>query len=134
MLSVSAVAANTRAADLPPLKIGIITSYSGPSAQLAAEVDIPIKLFMQQHGDTVAGRKVEIIRKDTGGPLPNVAKRAAQELIVQDHVDFITGVDFTPNAIAIGQVSTDAKVPVIASSTLGVDVLTNAPYMVRLFA
>ena len=127
------IAAQASAADLPPLKIGVITSYTGPSAALAAEVDIPIKLYMLQHGDTVAGRKIEIIRKDTGGMAPNVAKQKATELAVQDHVDFITGIDFTPNAIAIGQVSTEAKIPTIATSTLGVNVLTNAPYMVRLF-
>lgn len=127
------IAAQASAADLPPLKIGVITSYTGPAAQLVKEVDIPIQLYLQQHGDTVAGRKIQIIRKDTGGMAPNVAKQRATELAVQDHVDFITGIDYTPNAIAIGQVSTEAKIPTIASSTLGVNVLTNAPYMVRLF-
>ena len=62
------------------IKIGVINSYSGQFADTGAQIDNGIKLYMKQHGDTVAGKKIEIIRKDTGGPNPDVAKRLAQEL------------------------------------------------------
>src|SRR3712207_5760744 len=68
------------------LKIGVILPYSGQFADGAAQMDNGIKLFMQQNGDTVAGRKIEIIRKDAGGIAPDVAKRLAQELVVRDRV------------------------------------------------
>ena len=62
------------------IKIGVIMPYSGQFADTAAQMDNAIKLYMKQHGDTVAGKKIELIRKDTGGIAPDVAKRLAQEL------------------------------------------------------
>ncbi len=61
------------------VKIGLIISYSGQFADTGAQMDNGIKLYMKQHGDTVAGKKIELIRKDTGGIAPDVAKRLAQE-------------------------------------------------------
>src|SRR6478609_794762 len=91
------------------VKIGIILSYSGQFADTAAQMDNAIKLYMKQHGDTVAGKKIEIIRKDTGGIAPDVAKRLAQELIVRDKVDILAGLILTPNTLAVGDVSAEAK-------------------------
>jgi branched-chain amino acid transport system substrate-binding protein len=73
------------------VKIGLIMAYSGQFADPAAQMDNSIKLYIKQHGDTVAGKKIEIIRKDTGGPNPDVAKRLAQELVVRDRVDILAG-------------------------------------------
>ena len=66
------------------VKIGVVMSYSGQFADPGAQIDNGIKLFMSEHGDTVAGRKIEIIRKDSGGIAPDVAKRLSQEVIVRD--------------------------------------------------
>src|SRR5215831_10476594 len=66
------------------IKIGLILPYSGQFADPGTQADNGIKLYMQQHGDTVAGKKIEVIRKDTGGIAPDVAKRLAQELIVRE--------------------------------------------------
>ena len=74
----------------------LILPYSGQFADPGAQVDNGIKLYMQQHGDTVAGKKIEIIRKDTGGIAPDVAKRLAQELVVRDKVDILAGFSLTP--------------------------------------
>ena len=63
------------------IKIGIIMPYSGQFADTAAQMDNAIKLYVKQHGDTVAGKKIEFIRKDTGGIAPDIAKRLAQELV-----------------------------------------------------
>src|SRR5215208_4626200 len=73
------------------IKIGIILPYSGQFADGATQMDNAIKLYVKQHGDTVAGKKLEFIRKDTGGIAPDVAKRLAQELIVRDKVDILAG-------------------------------------------
>ena len=70
------------------LKIGVILPY-GQFADTATQIDGGIKLYMKQHGDTVAGRKIEIIRKDVGGINPPVAKRLAEELVVRDQVDIL---------------------------------------------
>src|ERR1700689_5450950 len=91
-----AAAGPSYAADV--VKIGIINPYSGQFADTATQMDNAIKLYVKQHGDTVAGKKLEFIRKDTGGIAPDVAKRLAQELIVRDHADIIAGFALTPNA------------------------------------
>src|SRR5690348_16618290 len=69
-----------------PIKIGLILEYSGQFGDTATQIDNGLKLYMQQHGDTVAGRKIEIIRRDTNGIAPDVAKRLAQELVVREKV------------------------------------------------
>jgi branched-chain amino acid transport system substrate-binding protein len=91
------------------VKIGLILPYSGQFADTGAQIDNGIKLYMKQHGDTVAGKKIEIIRKDTGGVAPDVAKRLAQELIVRDGVDILAGFALTPNTLAAADVSAEAK-------------------------
>ena len=84
-------------------------TYSGQFADAATQMDNGVKLYMKKHGDTVAGKKIEIIRKDAGGPAPDVAKRLAQELVVRDGVDIIAGFVLTPNALAASDVSDQAK-------------------------
>src|SRR5258708_6392674 len=86
------------------VKVGLIMTYSGQFADAAAQMDNGVKLYMKQHGDTVAGRKIEIIRRDTGGA-PDAAKRLAQELIVRDNVDVLAGFVITPEALAIADFS-----------------------------
>ena len=53
------------------VKIGLIISYSGQFADTAAQMDNGIKLYVKQHGDTVAGKKLEFVRKDAGGIAPD---------------------------------------------------------------
>src|SRR6185437_16538870 len=91
------------------IKIGVISAYSGQFADTAAQIDNGIKLYMKQHGDSVAGKKIEIIRKDTGGPNPDVAKRLAQELVVRDKVDILAGFTLTPEALGAAGIATEAK-------------------------
>ena len=114
-----------------PLKIGLIIAYSGPFADSARQIDNGVKLWMKQHGDTVAGRKIEIIRKDTGGPAPDVAKRLAQELVVRDKVDFLAGFVLTPNALAVADVATQAKKPFIIMNAATSIITTKSPYIAR---
>src|ERR1700686_5925814 len=90
------------------VKVGIISEYSGQFADTATQIDNGIKLYVKQHGDTVAGKKIELIRKDTGGIAPDIAKRLAQELIVRDNVDILPGFSLTPNALAAADVSAQA--------------------------
>ena len=134
---VAAVAALTLAphstyADQAPLRIGLIFSYSGSGASAAGKnFDGGWLAYMKQHGDTVAGRKIEIIKRDDTGIAPETARRLAQELIVQDHVDIIAGMTFTPNSIAVGTISTQAKKLffIVNSATSGI--IAKVPYAAR---
>ena len=113
------------------MKIGLILAYSGQFADPSAQMDNGIKLYLRQHGDTVAGKKVELIRRDTGGIAPDVAKRLAQELIVRDKVDVLAGFALTPNALAVGDVSAQAKKFMVNMNAATAIITTKSSYMVR---
>src|SRR5712691_8421215 len=95
------------------IKVGVLAEFSGPFADFGQQISNGIKVYMKEHGDTVAGKKIEVIYKDTTGPAPDVAKRLAQELVTRDKVQFIAGFGLTPNAMAVAPVATEAKVPMI---------------------
>ncbi len=122
----------TRAnADLPPVKVGFIFSFSGFSAPTGKLVLAAIAAYQRQHGDSVAGRKIEIIVRDDTGIAPEVATRLAQELVLGEHVDFLAGSAFTPNAIAIAHVSTAAHVPFLIVNAGTSHIVEKEPYSVR---
>jgi branched-chain amino acid transport system substrate-binding protein len=113
------------------IKIGVILPYSGQFADTATQLDGGIKLYLKEHGDQVAGKKIEIIRKDTAGVAPDVAKRLAQELIVRDKVDILAGFVLSPNALAVAEVSAQAKKLMVIMNA-GASVITaKSPYAVR---
>ena len=113
------------------IKIGVLLTLSGQFADAAAQMDNGIKTYMKQHGDTVAGKKIEIIRKDVGGPAPDVAKRLAQELVVRDRVDMLAGFTLTPNALAVADVSAEAKKFMVVMNAATSIIITKSPYMIR---
>src|ERR1700719_602571 len=112
-------------------KIGVIISYSGQFADTGAQMDNGIKLYMKQHGDTVAGKKIVLIRKDNGGIAPHVAKRLAQEAIVRDGADILAGFVLTPNALAVGDVSAEAKKFMVVMNAATSIITTKSPYIAR---
>jgi len=113
-----------------PVKIGLILPMTGGQASTGKQIDNAIKLYMSQKGDTVAGKKIEIILKDDGA-VPDNTKRAAQELIVNDKVSFIAGFGVTPAALAAAPLATEAKVPEIVMAA-GTSIITErSPYIVR---
>jgi len=114
-----------------PVKLGVILPYSGQFADGATQLDNGIKLYMKQNGDTVAGRKIDVIRRDTGGVAPDVAKRLAQELVVRDNADILAGFLLTPNAIAAASVSEEAKKFMVVMNAATAIITTKSPYLVR---
>ena len=119
------------AAHAQSVKIGIILPYTGQFADGAKQMDDAIKLYVQQHGESVAGKKLEFVRKDTGGIAPDVAKRLAQELVVRDRVDILAGFLLTPNAMAAGDVSAEAKKFMVVMNAATSIITTKSPYMAR---
>jgi branched-chain amino acid transport system substrate-binding protein len=122
---------HSAAAQQPPIRIGVIYSYTGAPPLVGKMFDAGIDLFIKQHGDTIAGRKVEIIRRDDTGMAPDVAKRVATELVVSDHVDAFIGLLLTPNAIAVEGVSAAAKKPLLIVNSASSHILERDPYAVR---
>jgi branched-chain amino acid transport system substrate-binding protein len=136
LLSVVATAAlaclaTTAPAQEDALRIGLIATYSGPYADYGRQFDAGVAVYLKEHGGRIAGRKVEIVKKDTAGPNPNAAKRIAQELVVRDKVAFLTGLDFSPNAFAVAPVASQAKVPVIVMNASASQITAASPYIAR---
>jgi branched-chain amino acid transport system substrate-binding protein len=126
-LAVGGSAANAQGT----VKIGMINEYSGQFADTGEQIDHGVELYFKQHGDTVAGKKIEIIRKDTGGIAPDLAKRLSQEAIVRDHVDILGGFSLTPNALAAADVSAQAKKFMVVMNAATSVITEKSPYIAR---
>ena len=113
------------------IKIGMIAAFSGPFADIGKQLQGGIKAYLKKHGDTVAGKKVEVLYRDTTGPAAEVAKRLAQELVVQDKVDFLAGFGLTPEALAVAPVATESKTPMVVMNAATSIITTKSPYIVR---
>ncbi|WP_343585125.1 ABC transporter substrate-binding protein [Herbaspirillum sp.] len=122
-------AAHAQAEDT--IKVGLIAAFSGPFADYGKQMEGGIKAYMAQNGDKVAGKKVQIIIKDTTGPSPEIAKRLAQELVVRDKVDFLAGFGLTPEALAVAPIAEQAKKPMIVMNAATSVITTKSNYIAR---
>ena len=131
LISILSLTAAYRSDAEETIKIGIIAAYSGQFADTAQQIDNGIRLYMKEHGDTVAGRKIEIIRRDSGGPNPDVSKRLAQELVVRDKVDILAGFPTSPEALAAADVSAASQKFMVSMNGTASVLTTKSPYVVR---
>jgi branched-chain amino acid transport system substrate-binding protein len=130
------LAASTAIAGFPalaggdPFKIGLILPMTGPFASTGRQIEAAAKLYMAQHGDEVAGRKIELIVKDDAS-VADTTKRMAQELIVRDKVSVLAGFGLTPLAMATAPLATRAKVPAVVMAAATSAITEASPYVVR---
>ncbi len=113
------------------IKVGILAEMTGTFSDFGQHIVNGAKAYMLVHGDTVGGKKIVLIVRDTTGPAPDVAKRLAQELIVNDEVDFIAGFGLTPNALAVAPIVTEARKPTIIMNAATSIITTKSPYIAR---
>ena len=126
----TALAAAAGVARADDIKIGLILPMTGQQQSTGKQEAAGAKLYMQQHGDTVAGKKIQLIIKDDGA-VPDNSKRIAQDLIVNDKVNFLMGFGVTPAALAVAPLATEAKVPEIVTAA-GTSIITEkSPYIAR---
>jgi branched-chain amino acid transport system substrate-binding protein len=131
------VAATVLAASVLPafaadsLKIGLIVPLTGPFASTGKQIEAACRLYMQRNGDTVAGRKVELIVKDDTGLSPETTKRIAQELVVNEKVNVLAGFGLTPLALASASIATESKTPMVVMAAATSIITTKSPYIVR---
>jgi branched-chain amino acid transport system substrate-binding protein len=124
------LAAAASAAQAQDVKIGLILPMTGQQQSTGKQEAAGAKLYMQQNGDTVAGKKIQLIIKDDGA-VPDNSKRLAQDLIVNDKVNFLAGFGVTPAALAVAPLATEAKVPEIVTAA-GTSIITEkSPYIAR---
>ena len=113
------------------IKVGLVLQLTGPFTDSGRQMINGIKTYMSQYGDTVAGKKIELVIKDVGGSAPEIAKRHCQELVVKDKVDFIAGFGLTPDALACAPIATEAKKPTIDMMAATSIITAKSPYIVR---
>jgi branched-chain amino acid transport system substrate-binding protein len=113
-----------------PFKVGLIVPMTGPFASVGRQIDAGVRLYLAQHGDIVAGRRIELLVKDDGA-VPANTRRIAQELVVADKVDALAGFAITPSALAVAPIATQAKTPMIVMSAAASAVTESSPYVLR---
>ena len=123
------VGGTAHAADI---KLGVVLPFSGANADLGHQIDKAFDLYVKLHAKDIAPHKVTLIKRDEGPPTGAVAKTVTTELITNDKVPLVTGFVFSPSAIALAPVVTQAKVPMVIANA-GTAWITNlSPYIVRL--
>ncbi len=111
-------------------RIGLLLPMTGPFASTGRQIEAATKLYMAQNGDTVAGKKIELIIKDDTGT-PDVTKRLAQEMIVNDKVNVLAGFGLTPLALATAPLATQSKTPMVVMAAATSSITQASPYIVR---
>jgi branched-chain amino acid transport system substrate-binding protein len=115
------------------VKIGFSVPLTGPFSENGKQMVAAIKIFTEQRGSVVAGKKIEIIIRDDGG-VPDQAKRLAQEFVVQQKVAVLAGYNPTPVALAVAPLSAEAKIPQVVVGSSASVTTTRSPYIVRTFS
>ncbi len=126
-----AIATSAFAYAQKPLRIGVVAEMTGAQAEYGLQMTNGIKQYLSEHGDVVAGRKIELVVKDVGGANPEVAKRLARELITRENVEFLAGFGFSPNALAVAPIATEARVPMVVMNAATSSIPLKSPYIIR---
>ena len=125
-----ALSGNYVLAQAKPFKIGLLLPMTGPFASTGRQIENGVRLYMAQFGDKVAGRTVELVIKDDTG-VPDITKRLAQELVVNDKVDVLAGFGLTPLALATAPIATQSKTPMVVMAAATSIITESSPYIVR---
>jgi branched-chain amino acid transport system substrate-binding protein len=114
------------------VKVGLILTYSGPYASDGEEIDRAAALYLKLHEkDLPPGVTIELVKRDDTGPNPDTAKRLAQDLVVRERVQILTGIIWTPNAIAIAPLATEAKIPLVLMGSGTSKTTRTSPFITR---
>lgn len=131
LLGAAAAALMLGSAVAQPVKVGIIGPFSGPFAHYGALFKAGAEAYVAQQGGKLAGKDIEFIYRDEGGPNPANTRTLAQELVVKDKVDYLGGVVFSPNAFAVAPVIQESKTPFVIFNAATSDITTKSDYYVR---
>ena len=112
------------------VKIGLVLPMTGQQASTGKQIDAAVKLYQAQHGNMVAGKKIEVILKDDTS-VPDVTKRLATELVTNDKVAVLAGFGITPSAMSTAPVATQAKVPEIVMAAGTSSITEASPFIAR---
>jgi branched-chain amino acid transport system substrate-binding protein len=111
------------------IKIGAVQSMTGSFNQIGKQAMAGARLYVREHGDAIAGRKIEIVLKDDTSR-PDIGRRLAQELIVNDKVALLLG-GITPSALTVAPLTVETKIPMIVAVSGASITVERSPYTVR---
>jgi branched-chain amino acid transport system substrate-binding protein len=126
-----ALAGAMGAASADEIRIGVIASFSGPYSNWGKQIQEASDLYLAQQNGKVGNHTVKLIYRDVGGNNPARARQLAEELVVRDKVQYIAGLEFTPTALAVADVATQAKVPTVINNAGTSGILARSPYLLR---
>jgi len=129
-LAAATLAAGSALAQDNTFKIGLILPMTGQQATTGRQIEAAARLYMAQNGDTVAGKKIQLIVKDDTS-LPDTTRRLAQELVVNDKVNVLAGFGITPSALATAPIATQSKTPMVVMAAATSSITQASPYIVR---
>ena len=124
------------AASADVVKVGLIASYTGAFATWGTQFQQAVEAYQASHGKTVKGpdgkeHEIQFVYRDVASQGPDKAKQLAEELILRDHVKFIAGLELSPHAMALADVSKEAQVPVVIMNAATSSITRMSPYFVR---
>jgi branched-chain amino acid transport system substrate-binding protein len=119
------------AARADEIRIGVIASFSGPYSNWGKRIQEATDLYVEQQNGKVGSNTIKIIYRDNGGNNPARARQLAEELVVRDKVQYLAGLEFTPTALAVADVATQAKIPTVINNSGTSGVLAKSPYLLR---
>jgi len=131
LCAAAAISLSVGAAQADTIKVGVIGTMSGPYALFGKNYKMGIDAWVAEHGNTVGGHTVEFVYRDEVSPNPAQSKALAQELIVKEKVQYLAGLYFTPNAMAVAPLLQEAKVPMVVLNAATSSITEKSPYIVR---
>src|SRR6201999_2702899 len=129
--AVAATVISASAAHGDVIKVGVIGTMSGPYALFGQNFRSGIDAWVAEHGSKVGEHQVEFIYRDEESPNPAKSKALAQELLVKDKVQYIGGMYFTPDAMAVAPLLEESKTPLIVLNAATSAIVEKSPYIVR---
>jgi branched-chain amino acid transport system substrate-binding protein len=130
-LAAMALAGAMGTANADEIRIGVIASFSGPYSNWGKQIQEASDLFLEQQKGKVGAHTIKLIYRDVGGNNPARARQLAEELVVRDKVQYLAGLEFTPTALAVADVATQAKVPTVINNAGTSGILSRSPYLLR---
>jgi branched-chain amino acid transport system substrate-binding protein len=130
LLGLALVAASSGAA-AQTIKVGIVGPFSGPFAHYGTLFKNGAEAYIASQGGKLAGKDIELIYRDTGGPNPGQTKTLVQELIVKDKVDYLGGFVFTPNAFAVAPLIQQSQTPTVIFNAATSAITDKSEFFVR---
>jgi branched-chain amino acid transport system substrate-binding protein len=131
LAAVAAALLTAAPASAETIKIGLIAPFSGPTSLFGISWKQAVDVYLKTHGDTIGGDKIEVIDRDLPGPDPLKARALAQELVVKEGCQYLAGLAYSPNALALGAFANQAKVPIVIFNAATSSILDKSPYFLR---